>query len=330
MNKKIVIAVVILILIVIGFYAFSTPKQQAPSPLQKVTISEAFPVFLHSPLWVAYEKGYFKDEGLDVTITTGGGDEKSWAAVLSGDAQFAVGDPTFVAISGAKGQPGVVVASVLNGVVFTGVAKDPKIPAITTPSMLKGYSVATLPEPSTSYEIQAKMFQSANLKPNLVQVALTGLIPALESGKADIALLFEPDVSTEVKKGGHIVYSLTDFYPDFAITGVTALPSYVKSNPDVVQKLVNAFQKANTLIRTNPQDAADAILKQFPTVDRDVAVNAITNLGKYGVVLPDTTTSQKGWDLAIQVRKDVGDLKVDASYTTYVDNSFAEKAKTIK
>ena len=329
MNKKLVIGIVLIVLVILGIYAFSKPKSSTSS-LQKVTISEAFPVFLHSPLWVAYEKGYFKDEGLDVTISTGGGDDKSWAAVLSGDAQFAVGDPTFIAISGEKGQPGVVVASVLNGVVFAGVAKNPKIPNITNPSMLKGYRVATLPEPSTSYEMQAKMFQSAGLKPNLVQVALTGLIPTLESGQADIALLFEPDVSTEVQKGGHIVYSLTDYYPDFAITGLTTLPSYTKAHPDIVQKVVNAFQKANTLIRTNPQDSADAILKQFPTVDRDVAISAITNLGKYGVVLPDTTTSQKGWDVATQVRVDIGDLKTPAPYSTYVDNSFALKAEKIK
>lgn len=58
---------------------------------------------------MAIDGGYFAEEGLDVSLVTTGGDEKTWAAVISGNASFGVADPTFVAISDARGVPGRVV-----------------------------------------------------------------------------------------------------------------------------------------------------------------------------------------------------------------------------
>ena len=76
------------------------------------------------PLYLAEGKGFFKDQGLSVTITSTGGDDKTFAAVISGDVHFGIADPTFVAIARAKGQPGKVIASIVNGVPFWGCDKE--------------------------------------------------------------------------------------------------------------------------------------------------------------------------------------------------------------
>ncbi len=286
---------------------------------QKVVISEAFELFLHAPLWVAYEKGYFQDEGLDVTITIAGGDEKTFASVLSGDADFSVGDPVFAAISGEQGRPGVVVAAMLNGAPFWGVAKDPGIPVITEPSMLRGHSVATLPSPSTNYALQKKMFLSAGLKPEIREVGFEGgLLPALDSGQADIALEFEPNVSMAIANGDHIVYSLADYYPAFAFTGMTTSPEYVTDHPGTVKKITNALKKASTLIINDPREAALALTQHFAQVDPSVAENALKNMVSSNIIIPDTVTSKAAWDAAIQARVAVGDLRATAPYEQYV------------
>ncbi len=328
--KKVIIAVVLLAVIAGGAYVYSRENNSQNQELQNVTVSQAFEVFLYAPLYVAQDKGFFNEEGLSVNITTAGGDEKAFAALLSGDAQFAIGDPTFVAISGEKGQAGKVIASVLTGVPFWGVAKDKSIPQITQPSQLGKYSVATFPAPSTAYALQTKMFQTGGLKPNVKQLAFGGLLPALEAGQVNIALELEPNVSTAVKNGSHIVYSLATYYPDFAITGVTALPDYLKNNPEAAQKFVNALRKADNFIRSNPTEAAQIMSKRFAEVDAQTAENALKNVINANVIPQSMAVSKNGWDTATGLRLDVGDIKKPAAFETYVDNSFAQKADLIK
>src|SRR3989344_2568185 len=123
MNKKLtVIIAVSLMIFLIGACAtekVAKKEQNSPTsaPLKtKVTIAEFAEIFLYAPLYIAEEKGFFDKEGLEVTIFPAGGLDKTWAAVLSGSAQFGVADPLITAISGEKGQSGVVVANVVRGV----------------------------------------------------------------------------------------------------------------------------------------------------------------------------------------------------------------------
>ncbi len=324
--KKITGLVVLALIIVAGVYYFSS-NDSGPTETQNVTVSQAFDVFLYAPLYVAKERGFFNEEGLNVDIITAGGDEKAFASLVSGDAQFAVGDPTFVAIAGERGQPGKVVGALLNGVPFWGVADKASITPITSPSQLGTYSVATFPAPSTAYALQKKMFESANLKANIKETAFGALIPALKGGSVDIALELEPNVSTAVKNGSHIVYSLSEYYPDFAITGVTVLPQYAQNNSKTVQSFINAIQKADEFIRDNPEESANIVAKRFTDVTSDVALNALKNIISVNVIPQNLVMRKAGWDAAIQLRKDTGDLKKDAPFETYVDNSFAEEAK---
>ena len=58
------------------------------SDLKPVTLSEVAHSIFYAPQYVAYEQGYFIDEGLDVTITTAFGADKVMAALLSDSAQI--------------------------------------------------------------------------------------------------------------------------------------------------------------------------------------------------------------------------------------------------
>ena len=325
--KRAIIWIVIVVIVAAGIYYIVTGSQtqtKAPAQLQNVTIAQAFQVFLYAPLYVAQNQGFFKDQGLNVNITTAGGDEQAFAALLSGDAQFAVGDPTFTAISGEKGQPGTVIASVLSGVPFWGVAKA-NIPMITSSAMLKGYKVATYPAPNTAYELQVAMFKSANLQPNIVQIAPGGLLPALAAGKVDIALELEPNVSTAVANGDHIVYSLSSYYPTFALTGVTVLPSYLQNNSTTAQEMVNALKQADDYIRANPTSTADFLGTMFQ-VSSTIAESAVQNMLAAKVIPDSLVIDPQGWAAAIQLQVQTGDLKKAEPYSQYVNTTFAEQA----
>ena len=123
--KYLLLLGLIVILGIGGFILYKSRSQQTPpnGNLTKIKVAQFADVFLYMPLYIAKDKGFFEQQGLDVEIVSTGGDDKTYAAVIGGDAQFGIADPTFVAIARTKGQGGQVVASIVNGVPFWGVAK---------------------------------------------------------------------------------------------------------------------------------------------------------------------------------------------------------------
>jgi len=296
----------------------------------RIKVAQFGEVFIYMPVYLADSKGFFKEEGIEIELINTGGDDKTFAAVLSGAATFGVADPTFVAIAKEKGQGGKVIASIVNGVPFWGVTKNPKIPEIKDIKQLKGFSVATFPAPSTAFTLQEDMFEDAGLKPNIKQGAFGTLLPMLDAGQADIALELEPNVSIAVNQGARVLYSFADLYGDFALTGVTTIEATIKNNPDLVQRFVNALEKAERYAHTYPDSAIAYANKRFPALSDAIVSAAMKRVINAKTLPVSTVISKDAWDKAIKLRQEVGDIKSLDVAESVLDMSFAEQAKKVK
>ena len=67
---------------------FAAKKDGTDEKLTKVTLNEVAHSIFYAPQYVAIEKGYFKNEGLDMTLITGFGADKTMTAVISGEADI--------------------------------------------------------------------------------------------------------------------------------------------------------------------------------------------------------------------------------------------------
>jgi len=308
-------------------YAQSNLKPKALTP---VTIAEYGEFPLYASLYVAFIKGYFRDEGLDVTIVPAGGDEKVFAALLAGSAQFGVGDPLFTAISGEKGQPGKIICAILENMPAWGIAKRPEIQPFKNLSELGTYSLGTLPGPSTSYIVGKRLFQMAKLPPNMKPVVYGSNQAALEAGVIDIALEYEPNVSAALESGSHTVFSVADYLPHFTVTGLSVLPEYLEAHPEVAQSMVNAFQRAFNDMNTDIAAVSAVVSTRFPEIPAHVLKRALLESQKAHTFPETCQTSRKGWELAAKLRREVGDMTTDAPYEQYVVGTFADKARALK
>jgi NitT/TauT family transport system substrate-binding protein len=135
-------AVAVTILVGIASWIF-LPK--GPEDSRKITIAQFGDLLLYMPLYVADDEGLFSKRGLDVEIISTGGDDKTYAAVLSGGAQFGVADPTFVAIAHERGQSGKVIALLIDGVPNYGVATSSQSERIKSASDLSGKTLPRFP-----------------------------------------------------------------------------------------------------------------------------------------------------------------------------------------
>ena len=331
MGKKplIVLAAIATVLVVVAAILYRKPatddRAAGSSQKQSVTIAQAGDFYLYAPLYIALDKGFFAANGLDVSIVSTGGDEKTWAAVIAGSAQFGVADPTFIVIASQRGQPGRIISTIVNGVPFWGITKNKAIPVINRPSELNGYAVATFPSPSTAFTLQRRMFEMGGIPPKIRQGGFGTLMALVESGQADIALELEPNVSQAVEGGYRIVYSLADIYGDFTITGLTSTPAYIKNNPQAVTGLVNAIRQSLVYLREHPEESADLLSKRFPEVKREVAVAALRRVLASGIIPKQPEVVEAAWRKALQLRIDAGDVKATPNPMEYVDNTFARR-----
>lgn len=87
--KKRVISMVLMVVVLstISMIACKEEKE-SKSELQKVRLNEVAHSIFYAPMYVAIEKGYFKEEGIDLVLKTGFGADKTMTAVLSGDAEI--------------------------------------------------------------------------------------------------------------------------------------------------------------------------------------------------------------------------------------------------
>jgi NitT/TauT family transport system substrate-binding protein len=328
MKKKIFITLGVIAAIAIGVFAYlkKGDKQQSDVKIETVKVAQFNEFFLYMPLYLADAKGFFAEEGLKIEIINTGGDDKTFAAVIGGSAMFGIADPTFVAIAKEQGMGGKVIAGIVNGVPFWGVAKNHNIPEIANGTQLKGYSVATFASPSTAYTLQYDMFEKAGLKPNIKQGAFGTLWTMVEAGQADIALELEPNVSIAATQGGKVLYSLAEVYGDFAITGVTISEETAVKKPELVQRFVNALQKSVTFAHAYPDSVTFYAGKIFPNIDKTVSTNAVNRIIGTNTLPKNVVISEEAWEKAIKLRHNAGDIKSLETAKSVLDMSFAKKA----
>ncbi|MDR0868834.1 MAG: ABC transporter substrate-binding protein [Planctomycetota bacterium] len=324
MKTKFMLAVGALILAAVTVFVV-VRSPEAGRADTKITIAQSGDFYLYAPLYIAADNGIFQKNGLTVSIVSTGGDEKTWAAVIAKSAQFGVSDPTFIALASQRGQPGRIVATVVNGVPFWGITKNDAIPAITKPAELSGYTVATFPSPSTAYTLQAKMFADGGLPPKIREGGWGTLLALTETKEADIALELEPNVSQAVVASGYkVVYSLADIYGDFAITGLVAAPDYIKENPATVAACVQSIKEALAFIHNNPAQTAEILAQRFPEIRKDIAIEALRRVIAAGVIPQTPVTTEQAWKNALQLRIDAGEIKETSNVMEFVDNTFAQ------
>lgn len=312
-----------------GCSSTTQPEPAKTVGKQKITICQYGQVFVYLPLYIATEKGFFKDEGLDVSLINGGGDDKTFAAVASGQAQFGVADPTFAAVAREKGQPGLVLASVVNGATFWGITKKEAIGKIDAPAQLTDLRIATYQAPSTNYTLMEK-----TLKDNkdsvgnatIVQGAFGTLLAMLDADTVDVAMELEPTVSIAVQQGAHVVYSYPEMYGPFLLTGLYTTEDYKNANSEICQKVVNALERAVRYAHTDPAGTVTVATKVFPEINPDIVQNAVDRMLREKTIPEHVTIDAKAWNNAVQVRLDVGDLKSADAARASIDDRFAKKA----
>jgi NitT/TauT family transport system substrate-binding protein len=317
------------LLVLTGLAAWMSRAPTSPNALTDVTISQYGDLLIYLPLYIAQDQGFFKQQGLNVRFINGGGDDKTFATLVAGSAQFGVSDPTFAAIAREKGQRAVVVGTVVAGAAYWGVTWNDAIKPTTNAIGLRNLRLATYEAPSTNYALMANTLKAHRAEmgtASIIQGSYGSLLAMLRADKADVAMELEPVASTAVKEGAHIVFSYPEMYGPFLLTGLYVLEDYRDQNRKTVQSVVNALEEAMRFAHANPSGAIEVAHRKFPEVDIGILRSAVKRMIDEDTLPKHVIIDQRGWDNAVKVRIELGDVKSRVVADETLDRTFSMNA----
>jgi NitT/TauT family transport system substrate-binding protein len=289
-----------------------------------------------SPVYVADKLGYFKAEGLNVTLIPTSGGAASAQAMLGGSVQAATtGFDTPISLT-AKGQPcrslvGMEMATIY---AFVGGKKFPLVPADDPKAFvdaIKGKKFGVASAGSTGDVIARGLFSEYGLNPDKdVKVIPVGTgaaaSAALQSGAVDALISYEPDVTKMATSGaGRVVFDLRNTktettYSQLPTSTLQATAKWIKDNPETAAALVRAVAKADDVLREQP-DVALPVLKQlYP----DLPPESVEGAYKVAQSHFKPAITQATYDSAMKVYKTAGTITADIPYSQTIGTQFSQ------
>ena len=314
------------------------PLSNQPAEAKKLTpvrYEEVIRSVFYLPSYVALSKGFFKDEGLDVSMKTSWGSDKGTAALLSGNADIVlVGPETAVYIQRGESPEKVRIFCGLTATDGSMLVSRKKIDSFKWKD-LKGKTVMSWRVGSMPALFLEHLLRSNGLTPNkdvkiISNLAAPARHGAFVSGAGDFATFFEPDVSKMVSNGtGYYITSIGREVGNIDYTVFMATNSYIKKNPKVVQAWTNAIYKAQQYsFKTDPGVIAKEVAQFFPKVDLGLITKSIERYRKLKILktnpLVEPAAIKGLQDLLVE-----GGLlkpKERAKYSDIVTTEFAKKA----
>ena len=296
--------------------------------LKPVRFTEAVHNLGYINLYVGQHAGIFEKHGLDLEVTAAGGDTQAFAAVLGGSADFAIGDATMAQMSREAGGPGVVVGTVVQRAHYFGVSKN--LEPMTDPAEFEGLTIVTSPEPNTNFSVAKRMLETAGLEigtdAQILQVNPGTEIGAMLAGQADMAIAYQPSVSSAIDQGAQVVFDFASYVGPFCNTGIMVLPSTIENDPEMVQALVTAFEEASRLTYADPEFAKEVAREEFPDLPAKVVNAAIDAQLEYRIPAETVVVQLDQWSNLMDMQVYLGNVEGTVPFDEMIDNSFAENA----
>ena len=313
-----------------------TAQTEQTGELEKIVITEPVRGYHWAPVYLAQTLGYFAEEGLEAEFQTITG-TPPYAALFSGDAQFTMVGIESALMVNEGGQGAKVLASTSQKYPYSlvGATGD-----YTTLESLRGGIVAGGVNTSGGpYSFAMACMNYAGLTPetdvSVITMASTGYASAIQAGELQAAVSTNPWAAKNLlDNGGQVIVDGTD---DAAIADIIGSASYelfvlmtsdeyIASNPETVQKVMNAVVKAMQWMESaSPEEIAENLLPLFEGGDEELIYDAqydkereITNYTGYH--------TESGFQAAVNLTKLAGSITTDLTEEQIYDESFLDAA----
>lgn len=329
--SKISFSFLLITILMFSLIACNKDTGKEPKKLEKVRIAEVTRSIFYAPQYVALTQGFFKEEGLDVTLTTTPGGDKTMTALISGGADVAlVGSETSIYVYAQGANDPVINFAQLTQTDGTFLVAREKIDNFSW-DQLKGTTFLGQRKGGMPQMVGEFVLKKHGIDPkqdlNLIQnIDFANIANAFASGTGEFVQLFEPTASIFEKEGkGHIVASFGKESGLVPYTTFMAKDSYMKENKDIIDKFTRAVYKAQQWVETHSaEEIAKAVEEFFPDTDPEIMTTVVERYKSQGSFATDPILDEKEWNNLKDIMNEAGELPQDVDYKTLVNTDFAE------
>lgn len=299
----------------------------------KVTLNEVAHSIFYAPMYVAIEEGYFQEEGIQLTLVTGFGADKTMTAVLTDEADigFMGSESTIYTYAGGTQDYVVNFAQLTQRAGNFLVSRTPVDDF--SWDMLKGTTVlggraGGMPEMVFEFILKKN---GIDPKADLTidqSIDFGSTAAAFSGGQGDFTVEFEPHAtSLETKGDGYVIASLGEDSGYVPYTAFSAKKSYIEAHPDTIQSFTNALQKGMNYVASHtPEEIAKVIQPQFEETDLETLTTIVKRYYEQDTWKGDLIFQEDSFTLLQNILEEGGELPQRVPYKDLVTTSFAEKA----
>jgi len=280
-----VLAAIFSLALIAGFAACKGKTGSSQFKYGKIDIPGKEGGLCGAPIFIAFEKGFFAEEGFDATLITADTETRKISLnngtipVINGDFQF------FPSIE--EGVNVKVVDGLHKGCIKFAVRPDSDIK---TAADFKGKKIGVDEMGGSPHQVASMWLEKAGIsaKPENGEVQFLPFsdgnleLEALLSGAIDVAAMWDPFASVAEKNGRvKVVFDLTTdpAFADHYCCFLYASSRVIKENPGKVAALLRVYRKASDWITNNPKEAVDIISdKKYSAIeDKELAAELISH-----------------------------------------------------
>lgn len=325
--KKIITSIIIfLVLGGILFFALRSDKEK-DTTITKVTVAEVAHSIFYAPQYAAINKGYFKEEGIDIDLVLTPGADAVMAAVLSGDAQigFSGSEATiYVYNGGEKDYPMTFAALTKRDGAF--LVSRKKIDNFTLEDLKGKYVIGGrqggMPEMTFEWALRQNNIDPTKDLTIDTSIAFPAMEGAFIGGTGDFVTLFEPNATSVEKEGlGYVVAYVGEYGGVVPYTAYNAKKSFINNNKDLIKGFTKAVQRGLDFVRDNePEKVAKAIESFFPDTDIEDLTTMIKRYKDNDAWRETTSVSEEEWKHIEDIMIAANELSEYAPYDKLIYN----------
>lgn len=307
--------------------------RESGEELIKVRLCEVVRSVFYAPQYVAFNQGFFAQEGLEVEMTTGQGADKVMTALLSGGADIGLAGPEATVYVLQQGQKDYAInfaqLTKRDGSFLVGRQPEPDFKW----ENLKGKTViggrpGGVPQMVLEHVLKDHGLipgKDVNIITNLQFTATTG---AFIGGTGDYVANFEPNASMlEKQRHGYVVVSLGEAAGEIPYTVYMARKSYIAENPQVVQRFTNAVYRGQRWVESHSsREVALSIQSFFPDVDLDLLTRVVERYKSQDTWAEDPLMQNQSLDRLQEIIAEAGELEQPVDSNLLITREFAARA----
>lgn len=302
----------------------------------EIVIAEVTRSIFYAPMYVALNEGYFKDEGLEVSLITTPGADKTMSALLSKEANIALMGPEATVYVYNNGQKDYAInfAQLTQKDGSFLVSREYYDYETFSFDNLIGKNIiggrkGGMPEMIFEYVLKQKGYDVSHSDENAqiyirTDVNFDVMAGAFASGNGDFVTLFEPS-ATQMENiyEGYIVASIGEHCGNIPYTCFSSLKSYMNNNEENIKKFTKAIKKGLDYVHTHTsQEVATSLYGSFPSTDIKTIEKVVDRYKEIDAWTADLLLSKEGFEKLQDVLQEANELTSRVDYDTLVTTKY--------